>query len=236
MYNSWPNGKLPIIFRRPELDIVMQAKGLKEPFEVVDLFEKTMADFCGSKYAVAVDNCTDAIFLCLEWKKYIGWLDCATNIISIPKHTYISVPQTIIHAGFRIRWTDEKWRSGYQLKPFNIYDHAVQFKPNMANGGFTCLSFQIKKKLPIGKGGMILTDDLQAYKWFKKARYEGRDITKQYEDDKLDFIGWNMYMIPEDAARGLLLFESDMITQGSICDWSNYTDLSKQEIFKKWTV
>ena len=36
------------------------------------------------------------------------------------------------------------------------------------------LSFHIKKQLPIGKGGMILTDDQQAVEWFKKARYEGR--------------------------------------------------------------
>ncbi len=39
---------------------------------------------------------------------------------------------------------------------------------------YMALSFHIKKQLPIGKGGMVLTDDKKAYEWFKKARYEGR--------------------------------------------------------------
>jgi hypothetical protein len=130
-----------MIFRRPELDTVMQAKGLKEPFEVVDLFEKAIADFCGSKYAVAVDNCTDALFLCLALRKYdfqerwSGYhadesID-VVKVIEIPKHTYISVPQTIISAGFKIKWTKEKWEKEYQLKPFNIYDAAVCFEKDM---------------------------------------------------------------------------------------------------------
>jgi dTDP-4-amino-4,6-dideoxygalactose transaminase len=156
--------------------------------------------------------------------------------VLIPKHTYISVPQSVIHAGLKIRWTDAMWCEGYQLNPFNIYDYAVTIKRGMYFDGLMCLSFQIKKKLPIGKGGMILTDNNDAYEWLKKARYEGRDTSKPYDEDQLEFIGWNMYMTPEDAARGLLLFESGMIEEGSICDWSNYPDLSKQEVFKKWTV
>ena len=206
MYNSWPNGKLPMIFRRTELDTVMQKYGITKPFEVVDLFEKAIAEFCGSEYAVAVDNCTDALFLCLMERK--RKIKCEGSFfLYVPKHTYISVPQSVIHAGFKIKWTTEKWEKEYQLKPFNIYDAAVCFEKDMYCDGLMCLSFQIKKKLPIGKGGMILTDNNEAYEWLKKARYEGRDITKPYEEDKIDFIGWNMYMTPEDAARGLVLFE-----------------------------
>jgi dTDP-4-amino-4,6-dideoxygalactose transaminase len=31
------------------------------------------------------------------------------------------------------------------------------------------VSFQIKKRIPIGRGGIILTDDFEAYKWLKMA-------------------------------------------------------------------
>ena len=74
---------------------------------------------------------------------------------------------------------------------------------------YHCLSFHIRKHLPFGKGGMILCDSLEAYKWFRTARYEGRHIADgvSYKDDVLDTIGWNMYMTPEQAARGLELFE-----------------------------
>ena len=34
---------------------------------------------------------------------------------------------------------------------------------------FQTLSFQIKKRLPIGRGGMILTDD-KKYDWLVKAK------------------------------------------------------------------
>ena len=35
-----------------------------------------------------------------------------------------------------------------------------------------------KKKIPIGRGGAILTNDKKAYQWLKMARYDGRDIRK----------------------------------------------------------
>ena len=79
---------------------------------------------------------------------------------------------------------------------------------------FHCLSFHIRKHLPIGKGGMILTDDKEAYDWFRTVRYEGRSISEDgvnyvpYKDDPIESMGWNMYMTPEQAARGLELFET----------------------------
>ena len=37
-----------------------------DPQEIVDLFEEKLSTYCGSKYAVVLDNCTDALFLCLK--------------------------------------------------------------------------------------------------------------------------------------------------------------------------
>jgi len=37
-------------------------------FEVVSEFEKKVAEFFGSPYAIAVDSCTHGIELCLRYK------------------------------------------------------------------------------------------------------------------------------------------------------------------------
>ena len=177
--------------------------GYKEddPWDVVDAFEKMVAEYAGSKYAVAVDNCTNAIFLCLKY------LNPKQKIIDLPAKTYVSVPQIVIHAGYQPHFVDYEWDGMYQLGSTPIIDSATQFKKGMyLPNYYMCLSFHLKKILNIGKGGMILTDDENAYKWFKKARYEGRDITVKYDDDNIDMLGWNMYMPPEQAAYGIELF------------------------------
>jgi len=233
-YDPWPSGKLPLWKQRPELALVMQQYGITEPREVIDLFERQVAEYCGALYAVAVDSCTNALFLCLKEKGMSGFE------IEIPKHTYISVPQVILHSGNTIKFSERKWVGKYsfywKLICIKIYDFAQNFNRNSyIKNSFCCLSFQIKKTIPIGKGGMILTDNLEAAKWFRKARYEGRDVTKPYDKDQIDFIGWNMYMTPEDAARGVVLLEDHIANKRKqkVIGWENYTDLSKQKVFKR---
>ena len=98
-------------------------------------------------------------------------------------------------------------------------------------GSFQCLSFHYKKVLKIGKGGMILTDNKDAYEWFQVASKMGRHIENLYKDDYFDMLGWNMFMPPEQAARGIRLFE-DLPENNEDCGSSHrYQDLSKYEIF-----
>jgi|TARA_R110002020_G_scaffold72542_7_gene186666 dTDP-4-amino-4,6-dideoxygalactose transaminase len=205
----------------------MKEFDLKDPWDVVDLFEKKVAKYSGSKYAVSVDNCTDALFLCL---KYLN----ASGEITIPKRTYVSVPCTVIHAGCQVKFEDVEWSGVYQLKPYPVYDSATRMSKGMyVKDSYYCLSFHRRKHLPIGKGGMILTNDEKAYDWFKVARYEGRHIDRLYKDDTFDMIGWNMYMPPEQAAEGLELledisdFNEDLETSGV------HKDLSKFPIYEK---
>lgn len=67
----------------------------------------------------------------------------------------------------------------------------------------------MKKTIPIGKGGIILTDDYDAYKWLKLASYDGRNLTTPYNSEShINMIGYHMYMTPEDAARGILLMDA----------------------------
>ena len=94
------------------------------------------------------------------------------------------------------------------------------------------LSFHIKKLLPISKGGMILTDDTKAFEWFKKARYEGRS-EKKYKEDDIEFLGWNMYMTPQQASHGLALLQNYDIDSPDLDEKNGYRDLTEFSVFKK---
>jgi dTDP-4-amino-4,6-dideoxygalactose transaminase len=170
------------------------------PYFIVEEFEKRIAEWCGAPYAVSVESCTVALFLCL---KYVG---VENKEVAIPSRTYVGVPCHIIHAGGKVKFDDNPWEGEYELKPHNIWDAALRFKKNMYHGGFQCLSFHSKKLLPIGRGGMILTDDEKAMKWFKRARFDGRNPVP-LQEDYFDMLGWNCYMTAEQAARGIDIFE-----------------------------
>lgn len=191
------------------------------PYKVVQEFEQQLAEFVGSKYAVAVDNCTNALFLCC---KYLN-----VGEVTIPAKTYVSVPGAIIHAGGSVRFEHFEWTGEYQLKPYPIFDSACQLSRGMhAPGTFQCVSFSANKPLRIGKGGMIFTDDDKANKWFRLARYEGRNEKPLLEDEIL-MLGWNMYMTPEQAARGMVLaaYLKDVNTTHPL-----YPDLSRFPVFQ----
>ena len=166
-----------------------------------------MAEYAGSKYAVSVDSCTDALYLCLKY------LDASGTVI-LPSKTWISVPCSVIQSGCKVKFDNYTWTGAYQLKPYPIWDGAVRMKKGMYKPNtYHCLSFHIRKHIPIGKGGMILTDDKKAYDWFRTVRYEGRTMSEDginyvlYKKDVIKSQGWNMYMTPEQAARGLELLE-----------------------------
>ena len=67
---------------------------IKDPWDIVDLFEKKIAKYTGSKYAVAVDCCTNAIFLSLKY------FDKKKKLI-LPKNTYISILSAITLANYK---------------------------------------------------------------------------------------------------------------------------------------
>jgi len=177
---------------------IHERENVYERNSVIRQFEQTIAEHCGAKYGVAVESCSAALFL--------SCLYCKVETVTIPKRTYFSVPFSIIHAGGEVILDDIQWNGCYQLNPYPIIDSAVRFKKNMHTVGFlTCLSFQYLKHIPIGRGGMILTDDLKAAKWFRLMRNDGRrEIPK--EKDTVKLAGWNMMMTAEQAARGLELF------------------------------
>lgn len=198
------------------------------PYQIVKTFEEEIATYSGAPYAVSVDSCTNALFLICTYLK--------VDKVTIPSKTYLSVPQSITHAGgevvFDKRPKTNHWKGMYQLKPYPIYDSAKRLTSNMyIPKSYMALSFHIKKQLPIGKGGMILTDNKEAYEWFKKARYEGRS-EKYYKEDDITFLGWNMYMTPQQASYGLALMQNYPDYKEDIDELNGYRDLTEFTVFK----
>ena len=204
---------------------------VEDSWDVVSGFETLIADFCGSKFAIALDNCTNALFLSLKYKKI------KNQNIKIPAKTYLSVPQTILRSGNFPVFEDFNWAGFYQLGETGIFDSAGRLAKNMyIKDTFMCCSFHLKKNIPIGKGGMILTDSKDAYEWLYKAVYEGRNRRQNHDSiNDLEIFGWNMYMTPEQAAYGIDLFEhyqgkKDFV---DVASSKKYKDLSKFQIFRE---
>jgi dTDP-4-amino-4,6-dideoxygalactose transaminase len=233
-YNPWPIGKVPKHLQRQELDQLKElGYNWNDPRDVMGMFEQKVATFSGSKYAVAVDCCSNGIFLSLKYLQSIGELTKDT-VLTIPKMTYISAPMQIMHAGNQVAFEDLEWTGLYQLKGSRVWDSAVRWNKNMYIGdnALQVISFQIKKRVPIGKGGIILTDSEEAYKWLKLASYDGRDLNTPYTDENhISILGYHMYMTPEDAARGIILIDQ---TPEQNEDTGNYTTyVNVEEIMKK---
>tara|TARA_R110002110_G_scaffold174467_1_gene377588 strand:- start:843 stop:1511 length:669 start_codon:yes stop_codon:yes gene_type:complete len=201
---------------------------VEDPWDVVDIFEQKIAKYSGSKYAVSCDNCTNAMFMCLKYLE-------ATGEITIPKKTYLSVPGVIIHSGCQVKFEDIEWSGVYRLRPYPVVDGATRFTKGMyEKGTYHCLSFHIRKILGIAKGGMILTDDKDAYEWFRLARYEGRNNREPHDSiEDIEILGWNFYMPPEQAALGIELF-SKLDESNEDCGGSwKYKDISNYSAWNK---
>lgn len=200
------------------------------PFKIVEDFEREVASFAGARYAVGVNTGTSAIFLSLQYFKAKTLYPVVPNVITLPAKTFISVPQACIHAGYDVQFVDSDWKGVYRLSPLNIIDGALRFKRGMYEGGLHCLSFHYRKHLPIGEGGMILTDDEHARDWLRAARYCGRK-GPDYQVEQIDSLGWLCYMSVEKAARGLahMQWVKDEYPDQEI----DYPDLRKVPYFAK---
>lgn len=205
------------------------------PHKVTKEFEEVLARYTGAPYVVALDNASNALFLSLVYDKVKG------KEVIIPNHTYPSVPCEIIHAGGIVKFhvSPPTLKGSYYLIGTKVIDSALRFTYNMYEpDSFMCVSFTGPyKTFKLSKGGAILTDNFEAYLWFKRARFSGRRECS-YHDDNFDMLGWNFYMEPEKAARGLLLMSQfyDPLT-GKALEMQDvemtYPDLSKFSIYSK---
>ena len=194
-------------------------------FESITKFEKKIADFYSAPYAVAVDCCTHAIELCLRYEK--------TTSFSTPYRTYISVPFLAKKLNVDFHWRDEDWEDYYYLGNTNIVDAAVYWqKDGYIPGTLMCLSFQFRKHLNLGRGGMILTDNKEAAVELKKMSYDGRVPNVPWREQNITSIGYHYYMTPETAELGLSKLDEAINTppvKWKVTDWP---DLRKMGVFK----
>lgn len=193
--------------------------------DFISLFEQKLCQFTGAPYAVAVDRCTNAILLAMEYRKK------RKLKLIIPKRTYMSVPMTLINYGYNVWLEDIAWVEKYEIGSTGVYDCAVGFKKDMyVHGEVQCISFQQKKRVPIGKGGAILLDDEEMYKKLKRMRHDGRASHIGTDEDILKHadeivIGYHMNMSPDEAAKGVLLLNQlkDDYKAGSYKDYPDLT-------------
>lgn len=209
-------------------------------YQITEDFEKKLSDYTGSPYVVTLDNMSNALFLALYYEKNVS-KTIESETITIPNRTYPSVPCEIIHAGLKVDFEIVEGRTikgSYQLKGSNVWDSALRFTADMyIPNTHICISFTGPyKHFKLSKGGAILTDNLDAYHWFKRARYSGRRECS-YHDDHFDMLGWNFYMMPELAARGILLMNQFYNLDGTKKHNQDlelpYPDLSKYEIYRQ---
>jgi len=207
-------------------------------YKITEEFERMLGDYTGAPYVITVDNQSNGLFLALYYENYVAGT-IQTNEITIPSRTYPSVPCEIIHAGLAVKFDSvkgETLKGAYQLKGSNVWDSALRFTADMyMTGTHMCISFTGPyKHFKLSKGGAILTDSLEAYSWFKRARYSGRRECS-YHDDSFDMLGWNFYMMPELAARGMLLMNQFYNLDGTKKQNADlelpYPDLSQFEIY-----
>jgi dTDP-4-amino-4,6-dideoxygalactose transaminase len=211
-------------------------------FKVVKDFEEAVCDYTGAPYCVAVDSCTNAIRLCLNYL----WERRRDDDVSVPKHTYISVPMQVELAGYRVEFTDEDWikRGFYQLSPLPVWDSARLFTSGMwelflpsidpyvyARHRFVCLSFHASKHLGIEHGGAILHNaGKEVDYWLRAARHDGRTQGQPISNESVRIVGHHCPMAPSMAAVGLMKMAS--IPKHNKPLPETYPDLSTFEVFK----
>lgn len=194
-------------------------------FRVVEEFERQVAKFFGAPCAVAVDSCTHGVELCLRYTN--------EKEIVVPTRTYLSIPFLAEKLGIKRTWWRGEW-SDYYLLTDRVIDAAVLWeRDSYVPGSFMCLSFQYQKHLSLGRGGMILLDDVIADRALKKMSYDGRLPGIPWREQDIDTMGYHYYMTPEIADKGLEKLPEAIKTMPRKWVVTDWPDLTKMTIFRE---
>ena len=206
-------------------------RAVSNPYAVTKQFEEELAIYTGAPFAVALNSCTAALLLAVQWCDRHD-IDRPQTVVTIPRRTYVSVPCAIKLAGCHVAWRDEDWRGTYQLKPFPVWDSARRFTSNCyVPGLFQCVSFAASKILGAEQGGAILHDNPDADAWFRRMRFDGRTEGVDPMEDTFDLCGHHVLMIPSVAAT-LLVRLHHLPRHNEDLPYYNYPDLSQHKAFR----
>lgn len=208
--------------------------------DFIQMFENKLCQYTGFKHSVTVDCCTNGILISLEMLRRIGKIDKSNQLI-IPYRTYMSVPMTLKNNGWNILFDDIRWFGKYEIGNTKVFDAATDFKENMNNDysddSIVCVSFQQKKRLSLGRGGVILFNDDSYEKVLKRLRYDGRNHYVSDRDEMRDnpddiICGYHCYMEPDKAAEGVLkMNQIQTLREYLVHSFSEYEDLTKLKIW-----
>jgi dTDP-4-amino-4,6-dideoxygalactose transaminase len=134
--------------------------------------------------------------------------------------------------GQRWEFSDDEWEDRYRIFNTPIIDGAVSWRENSYQPGtLLCLSFQHKKHLSLGRGGMILLDDQCDANHLRRMAYDGRERAVPWADQNITEIGYHYYMTPETAELGLARFASAAEMPVRHWSWRDYPDLTQMSVF-----
>ena len=194
-------------------------------FQKITYFEKKVAEWFNAPYGVAVDCCTHGLELCLRYTE--------ASLINTPINTYISVPLLSKKLNIELKWKNSKWKNFYYITD-NIIDAAVLWEKNSyISSTYMVISFQFKKHLNLGRGGMILTDNKEAAKELRKMTYDGRTFDRPWSEQDIDTMGYHYYMTPETAKIGVSKLQDAISRKPILWSYKDYPELTKMKIFNE---
>lgn len=213
---------------------------MSNPHDVTRQFEAALCEYTGAKYAVTTTSCTQAILMALAWHAEHG---VGSELLCMPKFSYVGVPAAILNAGHGVMFRDEDWQGEYEIRPNDepgwavpqsarVWDSARRFTSGMFRPGqMQCVSFHATKILADSQGGAILHDNDEADAWLRRARFDGRTEGADPKMDQVQYPSWHAYMSPDVAAR-LLWKLQGLPKHNPDLPRSDYPDLSKLEAFR----
>jgi hypothetical protein len=114
---------------------------------------------------------------------------------------------TMHKLGITYNYTDKLWTGEYQFIGTRIWDSARLLKEDMyREGQLQCLSFGYDKPLEIGRGGAVLTDDVEVYDTLNINAMMGATCLLVHGNNKrYSKIGYHYKPTIEEAVKGLEL-------------------------------
>lgn len=197
--------------------------------EIIKDFEIQLSKYTNAPYVTVLDSCTNAILLALKLQKK---LNTKEEYVFLPKKTYVGVAQSVLNAGFKLKFKNINWSGQYKIEPFDIYDSARRFTSNMyIDNSIMCVSFHWTKPLGVTRIGALLSNNKEYDLWFKKMIFDGRTPGLPVGLDNITEIGHHMITTPGFAAEGLIRL-GYLPKNNPDLPMDDYPDLSQMEIFK----